>query len=660
MKLFDAFKQYIVKHPKVAAYKPTSADYDRDKLFAIVKKLVTDDMMVSKEETKKVLDFLWISDMAHRLYQDFYQVLNDLLPDFNMEGEDVVEYFIAFLNQEHKAALEKVKEAYKNMPKGTYMLHDMTTHKMELPNGAKVDLKAAMEGATDATSMLCNYMRHHLKDQYKNENSDPNCFAGMVRNLYQMADMMATFKHSYDDVLYDKTFVRMTPDDYTIVFDDDDYHNEKLKALGQLIIGERVLHVRCQNRDRGRKSELEKYVKPYRVKRTKVSDGLITLEFGQGEAKRQLEFMKEMQAAIDAYYEFLDINMTLVGINGITLAEVLGVWVALQCICHEVTEHWHPVSKIIYTKEEFGEFPRKIKAVDLEAYLVKMTGVKIGRVRHVLKALEADWSKYNYIWSSPLYKIKDYYCLPFIPIINCMPYNIIETVMQRGGYDLEKRGKDFEQYVYKQIAGAKHEYEVNCIASRHYGEKKEEIDLLIGLRDIVVLAEAKCIHYSMEPQNYGDAWDRLTHGAEQALRKKAYMEAHPEMYTELGDVTKKKIVPVVLTNYPIYAGFEHNGVSIIDSHTFISYFVAGYMTMRTMSKHDDPIQAARFFYNSEAGMSANFEKYLKNQPVKQMHIEKMVIDDIPLLPMVKPWKCTAKTAVYKGNPGFDISAGAGI
>lgn len=38
MKLFDAFKQYIVKHPKVAAYKPTSADYDRDKLFAIVKK----------------------------------------------------------------------------------------------------------------------------------------------------------------------------------------------------------------------------------------------------------------------------------------------------------------------------------------------------------------------------------------------------------------------------------------------------------------------------------------------------------------------------------------------------------------------------------------------------------------------------------------------
>ena len=73
MKLFDAFKQYIVKHPKVAAYKPTSADYDRDKLFAIVKKLATDDMMVSKEETKKVLDFLWISDMAPSFKNYLYE-----------------------------------------------------------------------------------------------------------------------------------------------------------------------------------------------------------------------------------------------------------------------------------------------------------------------------------------------------------------------------------------------------------------------------------------------------------------------------------------------------------------------------------------------------------------------------------------------------------
>ena len=658
MKLFDAYKQYIVKHSKVAAYKPTSEDYDRDKLFAILKELVKDNEKVPKEEVEKVLSFIQISDLSHHLYKDFYDAVEELLYNLDMKGEDIVEYFIAFLNQEHKAVTEKVKEVNRNMLKGTYMVHDMTNHKLELPDGSKVDMKAAMEAATDATSMLCNYMRHHLNDEYRNEYADPRLFAGTIRNLYQMADMMAAFKHSYDDVLYDKSFVRMDSEANTIVFDDDDYQNEKLKALGQLILGERTLHMQCQNRERGRRSELEKYVTMYRIKRTKVKGGFITLEFGQGEPKHQLELMRGLQAAIDAYYEFLDINIKLDRLNGIGLAEVLGVWVALQCICFEVTDQWRIIPKIIYTKEELDVIPRNIRATDMEAYLVRLTGVKIGRVKQILKVLEADWSKYNYIWSSPLYKIKDYYCLPFIPIINCMPYNIIESIMQRGGYDLEKRGKDFEQYVYKQIVGVKHEYPVNCIAARRYGENKEEIDLLIGLRDIVVLAEAKCIHYSMEPQNYGDAWDRLTHGAEQALRKKTFIEEHPEMFTEIGDVTKKKIVPVVLTNYPIYAGMAHEGVYVIDAHTFISYFVAGYMTMRVMLLHDNPIQDAWFFYNNEAEMSANFEKYLKNQPVKQMHMGKMVIEDITLLQMVQPWKCTAKTAVYKGNPEFDIKAGA--
>lgn len=660
MKLFEAFKQYIVKHPRVAAYKPTSDKYDRDELFAILKKLGPEDMKVPQDEIDKVGDFLWITDLAHSLYKDFYSTVEELLGHLGLKGEEIVEYFIAFLNHEHKAVCNKIKETQRNMPKGTYMLQDMTNPKVELPDGTKVDMRAAMEGATDATSMLCNYMRRHLEDEYRNEGYDPNRFAGAIRNMYQMADMMATFKHSYDCVLYERSFVKIDQKAETIMFDDDDYHEEKLKALGQLILGERVLHVRCQNRDKGKRSELERYVKYYRVKRMKVTDGNVKLEFGQGESKIHLEYMWGMQAAIDAYYEFLDINMKLDGLGGISLAEALGVWVALQSLCHEVVELWRVTPKMIYRKEEFGDFPRDIDIADLEAYLVRLTGIKYSHVKQVLKALEVDWTKYNYIWTSPLFRIKDHYCLPFIPIVRSQPYNIIESLMQKGGYDLEKRGKDFEQYVYKQIAEAKHEYEVNCIASKKFGSKGkgEEIDLLIGLRDIVVLAEAKCIHYSMEPQNYGDAWDRLKHGAEQALRKKAYVEEHPEMFAELGDVSKKKIVPVVLTNYPTYAGCEHEGVYVIDSHTFISYFVAGYMTMRVMSLKDNPIQDARFFYNSEAGMSANFEKYLKEQPVKQMHIGKMVVEDIPQLTQLRPWKCTAKTVVYKGEPGFDISRGS--
>ena len=82
--------------------------------------------------------------------------------------------------------------------------------------------------------------------------------------------------------------------------------------------------------------------------------------------------------------------------------------------------------------------------------------------------------------------------------------------------------------------------------------------------------------------------------------------------------------------------------------------------MRVMSLHDNPVQDVHLFYQNEVEMSKNFGKYLKEQPVKQMHIRKMVIDEIPLLPQMEPWKCMAKTAVYQGDTGFDITAGARI
>ena len=104
MKLFDAFKQYVVKHPRVAAYKPTSDKYDRNELFAILRKLGPDDMKVPKEEVDKVGDFLWITDMAHSLYKDFYCAVEERLGDLCMKGDEIVEYFIAFLNHDYKSA----------------------------------------------------------------------------------------------------------------------------------------------------------------------------------------------------------------------------------------------------------------------------------------------------------------------------------------------------------------------------------------------------------------------------------------------------------------------------------------------------------------------------------------------------------------------------
>lgn len=656
MKLFLAFKHYIRKHPTELAYKPTSDSYDANKLKEVLVKIHKSKPEVTEEEMQKVFDFIDVTTYLHNLYEEFYAVVQSRLADFNLKGEDIIEYFIAMFNNEHKTVYEKIIEASRKRPQGLYLYQDMVNQKLKTPDGAKLDVKAMMEGATDATSILCNFMRFHLTEEYENKEAKPEYFTSMVRDLFQMADIMATFKHSYDDVLYDHTFVKMDTVHQTIAFDFENHKNEKIKALGHMILEERIFHVDCQLREKGIKSSIERYVTNYRVKRIHVNNGFVTLEFGYGDPKHHKEIAQEIQAAIDAYYEFLDLNMELTGLRGINVAEMLSVWVALQYICREVTEHVRlDKYNVIYTKEEMDGIPRKFRIIDLVGYLTKLTGLRENIITLVLEALTVDWEKYNNIWTSPLYKIKDYYCLPFYPIINSMPYNIIENMLQKGGYGLDQRGYDFEQYVYHQIADVKHEYGLVCKAASRYGSKKEEIDLLIALRDVVVIAEVKCIHYSMSPQNYGDACDRLEKGAEQALKKAEYMRKHPELFEDLGDVNKKKIIPVVLTNYPIFSGLEYTGVYVIDSHSFISYFNAGYITMREMSMTANTIRKVKFFYNNETEYSSKFEGYLQDGPVKKIHMSKVEIVETQLLPQIKPWKCTAKTALYNGDSGFDIS-----
>ena len=662
-KFFGAFKQYIAKHSKVGAYKPTSEKYDAEQMKAVLMKLPKDVVLgMESDDLMRFRDFIEVSNLLNSLYKDFYSHLQNILADLNMTGIDIVDYFIGFLNKEYMTIESKISELPKQLGGGSYLYQDMHNPKLHMSNGAKLDLKAVMEGSTESVSVLCNYMRYHLDEEYKNENADPKWFTSNLVAAFRLANEYATFKHSYDQVIYEQDYVKIAG--RTICFEYENDRDGKLMALGHMIIDERVLHVNCQLREKGGKSILSRFVTNYRVKRLKINDGVVTMEFGQGDPKKHQAIASVTMAAILAYYEFLDINMKLEGLGCITLAEVLGVWGALQYICLECVQGAKITDRVFYTKEDMGEFPRKFRAEDLIVYLTKLTGVKENRVKKVLDAFEVDWKGYNDIWTLPLYKIKGYYCLPFYPIVNSMPYNLIENLMQRGGYDLEDRGKDFEQYVYKLLSEAKPQYPIVCKAACKYkkgpDDNGEEIDLVVALRDIVVVAEAKCIHYSMEPQNYYDAWNRLKGGAEQAKRKADFMREHPETFTDLGDVRNKKIIPVVLTNYPMYAGFEHEGVYVIDSHTFASYFAAGYMTKREMGKDSNDIVDAKFFYNSETEFSANFENYLKDQPVKKIHMAKMVIDEIPLLPRLAHGKCIAKTAVYKGLPGFDLSAGVNL
>lgn len=564
---FEAYKKYIIKHPKKLEYKPTNFEkFQEEALYDICNKIIDTGIPYTEADTAAIQDFVQISSYIHRLYAELYQRISDNYLHLNLKGCDIAEYIVAGLNREYKVIYNKRVAVLNKVEKGTYFLYDMMNFKLQspVPEVGLIDVRACLESATDSTSLLLNYLRHFLDKDFVSKDFKAEEFAGRIKNSMQISQMAVTLKHSYDDILCNGGFVRFDNANKLIVFDYENHNNLKLLLAGDMMFSERRLQVLNHIREGSVVPRLFKYVTNYRIKRAKINNGSISLDFGQGNPKDYKQIVSDMQSAVDSYYEFLVGDTILPNLANCTIDEVISAWCAIQYTA------WYISTNINYdisiqTKEDYFTVPSKILKKDLLSYIVKLTGIKTQKIKAAVIALEADWTKYNDIWSSVLYPIGEYYLLPFFPIIYSSPYNVIDRLLFKGGFNLDDRGVLFEKYLYNKLTHTANSYPAICMPAGRYGihGDEEEIDMLISMKKVILIADAKCIHYSVEPLNYSEAWSRLEEGCEQVIRKAEFVKNNPQYFEELGDYTSKEIIPFVITNYPTFTGFSHNGVFII-------------------------------------------------------------------------------------------------
>ena len=656
---FKAYKRYIIHHPKRMQYKPTADKaFDKGKLYDVYKEIVKD-VIPKEEDCALISDFVRISQYLHDIYSEMYKLLNDDLRHLNLKGIEVAEYLIACLNREYKVIWKKRAEAMEKAEKGTYLTSDMFNFKLlsSSPGIGMLDVRGSLEAATDSYNLIMNYLRHFLDEKFETDDAKEGEFAGRLIRMFQITQIAVVFKHSYDDILYNKGFVKVDDEIRSIMFDYDNHEDLILLRAGDMMFSERRLHVMSENLHKQIKPRLYRYVTDRRIKRAKIENSVITLEFGQGNAKEHKEIVDDLQASIDAFYEFLQGETVLPQMANATVDEAISVWGAIQYIAMYVSTYTD-YDVALFKKEDFSVVPSKICKESLIDYVVKLTNIKASKVKMVIMKMEADWSRYNDMWTSMIYPVGDYYLLPFYPILYSSPYNVIDQMMLRGGVDLDNRGKLFENYLYQQLTEKRTSYPINCLKAGVYGENgdSEEIDVVVGMKNAVLVADAKCIHYSVEPINYAEAWGRLEEGCEQAIRKALFIRNHPEHFLALGDFSNKRFVPFVITNYPTYTGFSHNGVYVIDSHSFLAYMQGGYVTMREMGMNENPIIAAGRFYQNEDQYSDNFESYLQSNPIKEIFRKRIYIRDLPLMPESKDtYKVVSKSAEVVNAPQFNIS-----
>lgn len=657
--LFNTFKEYIVSHPKKNVYKPTSDKFDREELLKIVTK-IDQNIPVSDDDGKKILDFTEISCYLNRTLNELYKFLNENIRNLNLKKSEIAEYFIATINRDLNVISNKRKELIKNIPNGSYHVEDLMNFKVMSPANeiGLMNVQGALEASTDSAGLIINYLRHLSDEEISNPESDPKEFAGRILNCYRGAQVSEVLKFAYDDALYNGGFVIFDSEKKIVTFDFDNHLRLKLLCAGKLMFNER--RFRCFNSivNENLTPGLYKYISAYRIKKPKIIDGLISLQFGQGEPKEFKFIVNDMQAAISSYYEFLDGETLLSNFDDCKINEALMVWCALQYIVIYINNNL-TFDVAVYSKEDFKPVPRKVGKADLIEYICKLIKVSQKKVSAIVRALEADTTRFNDFWTRPLYPVNDSYILPFYPIMYASVYNLIDSLLQRGGFNLEERGRQFEKYIYDSLNDKSKgtAFPITSLPAVKYGVKgnEEEIDVIIGMKNVVLVGDAKCVHYSMDPINYADAWNRLKEGCEQAMRKTEFVRKNPQFFSSLGDYKYKKLIPFVLTNYPLYTGFSYKGVYVIDSHSFLAYMHSGLLSLREMSAEADNMIGGKWLYNNEDEFSDNFQRFLISNPVKELLMKRIVIRDIPLSIKTDPWKFMGKSAQFENDPSFNLA-----
>ena len=194
---------------------------------------------------------------------------------------------------------------------------------------------------------------------------------------------------------------------------------------------------------------------------------------------------------------------------------------------------------------------------------------------------------------------------------------------------MERRGLLFEEYI-KTIIGkelTRKGYFYRLASQKTFSEpggRSEEIDLVLSLKHVVLIGEAKCIKHAIESRQYHDSIQRLKQGAGQVMRKAEFLRDNPGLLNaSVGNVEGKDIIPVVLTNLPLFSGLTFGVVPIVDFSVFDSYISSGKLSkskiVNANGTTDTQEVSAKHYYRNEDEFSMNLRSYLNNPlPIQEL------------------------------------------
>lgn len=613
---------------------PFNDAFDYDQMWELVKQNIP----IKEFEEDPLRYTPAVTHLMNSFFKDFFELIKENLATSNLTHKDFVELLIVLFNRNYLVVLKKQIALMKTQKQ----IHQNDLYKLKLTTlnegMGPVELNSSLEVETDALTYVLNYTRYFATTSVAINNSLPELHpiqAGQI--IFMSSSYYTIMKSTYDDSIW--TYGHwITKSHSSKVLLHVDYPDSDLLVSNKVglirlqkntttsimqmiphIINKTPLGQLISNVARSRK-------KPKQLASITIERGYIKPELVDGISEKQdiLEIKNVIE--LDTFYAFLN-NPPLKSLNGLQLMDLIKLFSLVQHICKAAA--FVEFDDSIFKHSDIEKFPIKFHRAVLLGFLQQSTDYSTVQIETFVDLISARYGDRMNLWDRPIIKDDENLYINYLSTLNPLLLNIVDHWLDQGGFSFDERGNLLEDYLTTVISTALQEkgFEGKMpSSSKIYNKLKqfEEIDLIVNLKDVVVIGEVKCIKYPYECRDHHNAMNRLKEAAEQVKRKTKFLKEHEnDVKSQTGAIAGKSFLPVIITNYPIYSTFKVDGVIITDFYLLEGYFSEGAFTEgRTNNKGISEIVKRYAYYSNEKEMNENLATYLEKPPpvetLKQM------------------------------------------
>lgn len=562
--------------------------------------------------------------MASEVYQSYYeQYIGHIQEAMERAGgsvADIVPAFFGMANMDLCRMTSVMEEGG-----GISSIMDIIYYGVESPIGHFGEMNAigAIESQVDFANVSLNILRHMPP---KADTASPGIQGRleMVYRMYAASNLLHYMKESYDTALWENGYIEEDGDRLHVRYIDTEYpivrHIGNIRSSSNILAG--IEGIRYLSNTDGRCREY--YFKKGRSQQVIEKAWLD----GNGYVQYSLMMRKDSwgddsayasaRAEIDLYYPYVP-DQEFEQLGGLTINDMMVMFSGLSNLISQV--------KASATEADSIQpiLPARISHRELLRYLKHTTVYTKGQIEAFLEfnTSRMDSGKRIDLWTRPLLEIDRTYHI-LMAAVTAPSYSfLVDEWLNSAGFRLEQRGKRFEGHIKDSLRQLfeKKGYECHIPDRNKFYDRSnayEEIDLLMNLREVVVIAEVKCIRYPMECRDTYNNFKTLKKAAGQIVRKAEFIERNQGyLLKDIGKIDGKEIVKVIITNYPIFAGSKIDGIPVIDFYLFDSYIRSGKLThaMIVSSSADRVIESGEErYYTDETEMCQKMRGFIEAPP----------------------------------------------